>query len=184
MTGGPLGGPSMAMCAVACDYLLKRCVEKGAHDNLSALIIMCGMHSGIGSGSSSGVGGGIGSSSGSNSNGDVVTNNSILPSVYNTKSMMSPEPSHTNINLSESSHTNFNMAESEESEEFSTFMGTPSSGIKDRTPTDRTLSRVFAINSPSDSINNPDIENENGDENGDRSNTSVNRQLEFSRESH
>ena len=173
MTGGPLGGPSMAMCAVACDYLLKRCVEKGAHDNLSALIIMCGMHSGSG----------IGSSSGSNSNGDIVTNNSILPSVYNTNSMMSPEPSHTNINLSESSHTNFNIAESKELCS-STFMGTPSSGIKDRTPTDRTLSRVFAINSPSDSIYNPDIENEDGDENGDRSNTSVNRQLEFSRESH
>ena len=32
----------MARCAAACDYLLLKCVELGAHDNLSAVVIMCG----------------------------------------------------------------------------------------------------------------------------------------------
>ena len=32
----------MTRCAEACDELLKECVTRGAHDNLSALVIICG----------------------------------------------------------------------------------------------------------------------------------------------
>ena len=32
----------MTRCAEACDQLLKECVSRGAHDNLSALVIICG----------------------------------------------------------------------------------------------------------------------------------------------
>lgn len=32
----------MTRCAEACDQLLKECVARGAHDNLSALVIICG----------------------------------------------------------------------------------------------------------------------------------------------
>ena len=42
----------MVRCAEACDFLLEQCVAKGAHDNLSALLVMCGVEAEKGSGES------------------------------------------------------------------------------------------------------------------------------------
>lgn len=141
VTGGPPGGSTMARCAAACDFLLERCVALGAHDNLSAVVIMCG-----------GVTGELQEKS-------VVSTETVLGIGMDTDirtiipdGMQSPEPSS------------------------SLFLGSPTSGAKDRTPTDRTLSRVFSTTSPSD-------QSCDGEEGSLDRNISVNRHLEFSRES-
>ena len=122
------GGISSARCAEACDSLLKECVDRGAHDNLSAVIVLCG--------------------TGPPQFRESVTRSTsgeMLPPTLPMRQshLMSPE------GLSFAS------------------LQSPTSGARDRTPTDKALSRVFATLSPDDQFD------------GD---ASVSRHLEFARE--
>jgi hypothetical protein len=117
----------MARCAQACDLLLEECLNRGAVDNLSALLLMCGV--------------GVAPVK------DVTAETSgsgHLSRLYPESSLKSPEGS-------------------------SIPLGSPSSGAKDRTPTDKTLSLVFSTE-----------EQEQDDHAG--TNKSVNRHLEFARD--
>jgi serine/threonine protein phosphatase PrpC/ankyrin repeat protein len=64
---GPAGGPTTDRCARACDALLEECLNRGAYDNLSALIVMCKGPQGVTEGTwggSTGLQGGMGGSEG------------------------------------------------------------------------------------------------------------------------
>jgi hypothetical protein len=117
----------MARCAQACDLLLEECLNRGAVDNLSALLLMCGV--------------GVAPVR------DITAETSgsgHLSRLYPESSLKSPEGS-------------------------SMPLGSPSSGAKDRTPTDKTLSSVFSTE-----------EQELDDQMG--TSKSVNRHLEFARD--
>lgn len=118
----------MARCAKACDSLLEECINRGAVDNLSALLLMCGVGvaprrevTAVSTGQTSGH----------------------LSRLYPESSLKSPGDGST------------------------VPLGSPSSGSKDRTPTDKTLSIVFSTE-------------EQDDQSG--ANKSVNRHLEFARD--
>ena len=127
--GGPSEGPTMTRCAEACDQLLKECVIRGAHDNLSALIIMCG---------------------------------SKVP--YTVQDENVPSQSQVEIPQSKFSESSLQSPGGATSQS----LESPTSGSRNRTPTDRTLSRVFSTQSP--------------DEERLSEGESVNRHLEFTRE--
>lgn len=127
--GGPCEGPTMTRCAEACDQLLKECVVRGAHDNLSALIIMCG------------------------SKVPYIVQHENEPSV----------PSQVEIPQSKFSELSLQSPGGATSQS----LESPTSGSRNRTPTDRTLSRVFSTQSPDERLSEGE---------------SVNRHLEFTRE--
>jgi hypothetical protein len=118
----------MTRCAEACDQLLKECVIRGAHDNLSALIIMCG---------------------------------SKVPYIVQDENV----PSQSQVEIPQSK---FSESSLQSPGCTSQSLESPTSGSRNRTPTDRTLSRVFSTQSP--------------DEERLSEGESVNRHLEFTRE--
>lgn len=117
----------MSDCAQACDCLLEECLNRGAVDNLSALLIMCGVDSSR-----------VREPTAQHTAGAADR----LSRLYPESSLKSPEGS--------------NMP-----------LGSPSSGAKDRTPTDKTLSLVFSTEEPDDQSG---------------TDKSVNRHLEFARD--
>ena len=117
----------MARCAEACDQLLKECVTKGAHDNLSALIIMC---------------------------------KSDAPN------MIQQEEKSCRIEVPQSSKFSEYSLQSPRGGTTHS-LESPSSGSKNRTPTDKTLSRVFSTQSQDEPLSEGEA---------------VNRHLEFTRE--
>lgn len=132
--GGPCEGPTMTRCAEACDQLLKECVIRGAHDNLSALIIMCG------------------------SKVPYIVQHEDEPSI--------PSLSQTQVEISQSKFSELSLQSPGGATSQS--LESPTSGSRNRTPTDRTLSRVFSTQSP--------------DEERLSEGESVKRHLEFTRE--
>ena len=117
----------MKRCAEACDQLLKECVVRGAHDNLSALIIMCG---------------------------------SKAPYMIQHEE----KPCRTEVPES-SKFSEFSLQSPGGGTSQS--LESPTSGSRNRTPTDKTLSRVFSTQSPDEPLSEGE---------------SVNRHLEFTRE--
>ena len=130
----------MARCAAACDYLLLKCVELGAHDNLSAVVIMCGEATG--------------SAVSTNVCSDVARTPSMdMHGGFGiSDGMLSPEPSS------------------------SLFLGSPTSGARDISFTDRAPAGTYSTDSPFDKS--CDEEESHRDRN-----INVNRHLEFSKES-
>ena len=118
----------MARCAQACDSLLEECLNRGAVDNLSALLIMCGV--------------GVAPVREATAQPSTGTSGS-LSRLYPGSSLKSPGEGST------------------------VPLGSPSSGAKDRTPTDKTLSIVFSTE---------ELDDQAG------TNKSVNRHLEFARD--
>ena len=123
----------MSRCAEACDELLKECVTRGAHDNLSALVIMCGSKEPF-----------------------------IIQHEEKSCRIEVPEPS----KFSEFSLQSPKGGTSQSLE-------SPTSGSRNRTPTDRTLSRVFSTQQSQDEQEQDPLSEEG---------ESVSRHLEFTRE--
>lgn len=172
----------MVRCAEACDFLLQRCVEKGAHDNLSALLVMCGVHD----------------STDRSSKSNCIKLDTIIPSIRsraqskidyghgdvgNGETPLKNDQNQGNAgiagNQGDEGYPNGSLTSPGPTPPRALFLGSPSSGARDRTPVDSTLSRVFAADTPEGDANPNDSSYSSGDSG---TNTHVNRQLGFNEE--